>query len=129
MGEQTDGRRKRLLSKVKPPKQSPKSDTLPPLPVVTATDTPPRKKGIGSVRFRKKVKPSVEPAIPRPIESPVSVDVDISPTGLNQPNLSSEDSVFVPQNRFAMRRGMTHHPYPREDAPYMLSYDRMVMDK
>ncbi|KIM70068.1 hypothetical protein SCLCIDRAFT_101937 [Scleroderma citrinum Foug A] len=136
MGEQTDGRRKRLLSRVKHPKQPVDLDApLPPLPVTnaTVTESPPRKKGIGSVRFRKKVKPSAEPVNLRSnkgseLSLSESVDIDISATALNEPDISSEDSVFVPLDRFAVRRGMTHHPYPRQDAPYMQAYDRTLMD-
>lgn len=137
MGEQTDGRRKRLLSRAKHPKQPVDLDApLPPLPVTnaTVTESPPRKKGIGSVRFRKKVKPSAEPVNLRSnkgseLSLSESVDIDISATALNEPDISSEDSVFVPLDRFAVRRGMTHHPYPRQDAPYMQAYDRTLMDK
>lgn len=136
MGEHTDGRRKRLLSRARNPKQPVEPDPpLPPLPATkpTLTESPPRKMGIGSVRFRKKVKPSAEPVNLRPTQGSDlslsdSVDVDISPTGLNDPNLSSEDSVFVPRDRFAVRRGMSHHPYPRQDAPYMQAYDRTLVD-
>lgn len=36
---------------------------------------------------------------------------------------------FELQDRFVMRQGMKHHPYPRDDAPYMLAYDRTLLDK
>ncbi|KAL4070492.1 hypothetical protein J3A83DRAFT_4093894 [Scleroderma citrinum] len=134
MGEDTDGRRKRLLSKPKHPKHSADTVTSRPLaPVTNATtaESPQRKRGIGSVRFRKKVKPSAEAVNLRPnlgseLSLSDSVDIDISASALNAPSIPSNG--FEPRDRFAIRRGMMHHPYPLTDAPYMQAYDRTLMD-
>ncbi|KIL01056.1 hypothetical protein PAXRUDRAFT_128521 [Paxillus rubicundulus Ve08.2h10] len=36
--------------------------------------------------------------------------------------------VFEPRNHFVARRGMKHHPYSRDEAPYMQAYDRTLID-
>ncbi|KAH0837945.1 hypothetical protein J3R83DRAFT_6180 [Lanmaoa asiatica] len=49
------------------------------------------------------------------------------PTPLSSPRDPSVDA-FERQDRFVVRRGMKHHPYSRVDAPYMLAYDRTLLD-
>ncbi|KAG1813185.1 uncharacterized protein BJ212DRAFT_416025 [Suillus subaureus] len=42
--------------------------------------------------------------------------------------MNSPAKAFQAKDHFATRRGMTHHPYPPHQAPYMQAYDRTLLD-
>lgn len=47
----------------------------------------------------------------------------------NMQRVHSPATAFQAQYHFATRRGMIHHSYPPEQAPYMQAYDRTLLDK
>lgn len=132
MGD-SDNRRRRLLSRAKRPKPHPDTEeALPPLPVDSTPlpESPQRKKGV-SFDFMKKSRPSVDPALIRPDPdidtNPDAAGLDNRSTMLDQPNSPPSDG-FEARDRFSYRRGLKHHPYSHDDAPYMLAYDRPSME-
>lgn len=132
MGD-SGNRRRRLLSRAKRPKPHPDTEeALPPLPVDSTPlpESPQRKKGV-SFDFMKKSRPSVDPALIRPdpdIDTkPDAAGLDNRSTMLDQPNSPPSDG-FEARDRFSYRRGLKHHPYSHDDAPYMLAYDRPSME-
>ncbi|KAG6331961.1 hypothetical protein ID866_7124 [Astraeus odoratus] len=136
MGEDTDGRRKRLLSKPKLPKLPADPDAFrpPPFPLNGATvpESPQRRKGMGSIRFGRKRRTSVEPVNSRGDlcnETPLPPCEEMgSHTEEPKAQCLSPGTEFEAQDRFAHRRGMVYHPYSRQEAPYMQAYDRTLLD-
>jgi hypothetical protein len=112
------------------------------VPINNATDATqesPGREGVIRSLLRKKKKSMTSPSPP---------DLDLFANGLSEDDpvpriqwapfsLPSPRSkpcdpsveAFEQQDRFVVRRGMRHHPYSRDDAPYMLAYDRTLLDK
>ncbi|KIJ22173.1 hypothetical protein PAXINDRAFT_95590 [Paxillus involutus ATCC 200175] len=135
------------LSKGKPSNYAPDPDVRRPLtPANGATDgtqdSPKREGALRNLLKRKK----------KSLGTPLPTDIDPFLIGL-PPSLPADDArlsfnpaethlpfrrsdvrdhppaeVFEPRNRFVARRGMKHHPYSRDDAPYMQAYDRTLID-
>lgn len=106
-----------------------------------ATQESPKREGVIRSFLRKKKKsttssspPDLDPfatglSHPIPVEAQL---LHIQPAIPSLPSRSSRDpsiDAFEQQDRFVVRRGMKHHPYSRDDAPYMLAYDRTLLDK
>lgn len=132
MGE-AGNRRRRLLSRAKRPKPQPDTEEAPPpLPVDSPAvpESPQRKRGV-QFDFMKKSRPSVDPAHIRPNPDmdtkPDAAGLDNRSTKLDQPNNPPIDG-YEARDRFSYRRGLKHHPYSHDDAPYMLAYDRPSME-
>ncbi|KAI9570173.1 hypothetical protein HD554DRAFT_2018822 [Boletus coccyginus] len=101
-----------------------------------ATQGSPKREGVIRNLLRKKKKSTTSPSPP---------DLDLFANGLSQDDLQLQTApsslpaprskprdpsidAFEPQDRFIVRRGMKHHPYSHDDAPYMLAYDRTLLD-
>ncbi|KAF8559941.1 hypothetical protein OG21DRAFT_1401507 [Imleria badia] len=65
---------------------------------------------------------AVDDLVPQPQQAPLS-----HPAPQLKPHNPSVDA-FEELDRFVVRRGMKHHPYSRDDTPYMLAYDRTLLD-
>ena len=118
---------------------------LPLAPINSATDPnqeSPKREGVIRSLLRKKKKSTLFPPDIDPFTLGLSHRVptdDMAPQtqqspafSLPPPRSSPRDpsvDAFEQQDRFVVRRGMKHHPYPRDDAPYMLAYDRTLLDK
>lgn len=108
-----------------------------------ATQESPKREGVIKSFLRKKKKSMTSPsrpdfdlfAIDLPHRSLVDDQVPkIQSTSYSLPASRSNArdpcvDAFERQDRFVVRRGMKHHPYSRDDAPYMLAYDRTLIDK
>lgn len=112
------------------------------VPINNATDATqesPGREGVIRSLLRKKKKSMTSP-------SPLDLDpfanglseadpvpqIRWAPFSLPSPRSKPRDpsvDAFEQQDRFIIRRGMKHHPYSRDDAPYMLAYDRTLLDK
>ncbi|KAG8219421.1 hypothetical protein J3R82DRAFT_344 [Butyriboletus roseoflavus] len=106
-----------------------------------ATQESPKREGVIKSFLRKKKKSIASSSPPdfdpfatglshrMPVEDQV---LDIQATlSLPPPRSNPRDpsiDAFEQQDRFVVRRGMKHHPYSRDDAPYMLAYDRTLLD-
>lgn len=116
---------------------------VPLLPINNATDATqesPGREGVIRSLLRKKKKSMTSP--PSPDLGPFSngllaeddpvPQIQWTPFKLPSPRSKPRDpsvEAFEQQDRFVVRRGMRHHPYSRGDAPYMLAYDRTLLDK
>ncbi|KAI6048052.1 hypothetical protein EDC04DRAFT_2555481 [Pisolithus marmoratus] len=71
----------------------------------------------------------MDPVIIRPDlvneTKPDAAALDTDTTTLNQ---APPSNGFEARDRFSYRRGLMHHPYSHDDAPYMLAYDRPSME-
>lgn len=122
-----------------------RADLRPPLPPVNSATDPnyPKREGVIRSLLRKK-KRSMTSSFPPdldPFTLGVSRRIPADPVrhlrqsrsfSFPSPRSSLCDpfvDTFERQDRFVLRRGMKHHPYSRGDAPYMLSYDRTLLDK
>ncbi|KAG9313975.1 hypothetical protein JVU11DRAFT_4751 [Chiua virens] len=111
--------------------------------VLDATQGSPKREGVIMSFLRKKKKslhtPPPETGIdPFPVHFPhrnspddTSSQVQSTPFSLPPARSNPRDpsvEAFEELDRFAIRQGMKYHPYSRDDAPYMLSYDRVLLD-
>lgn len=108
---------------------------------VEVTQESPKREGVIRSFLRKRKKsfsasfpPDLDPfTLGMPHHGPADDLVPRSPTFSRSPPRSTarDPSIdaFEQQDRFVIRQKMKHHPYSREDAPYMLAYDRTLLDK
>ncbi|KAF9225348.1 hypothetical protein BS17DRAFT_700627 [Gyrodon lividus] len=137
------------FSKGKPSSHVHDADLRRPLtPVNGVTDlTQGSPKREGALRnLLKKKKKSLGTPLPTDIDPfttglPLSLPADdagspipIQPQQIHLPSPRSDARdyphapVFEPRDRFVVRRAMKHHPYSRDDAPYMQAYNRTLID-
>ena len=134
-----------IMSKESPFRKPSRADLRGPLvPISNATDatqvSPKRESTIKSL-LRKKKKSMISSSPPD--LSPFAIGLSRSPVDDPVPQLQAPCSHPAPRlkprdpsvdafeelDRFVVRRGMKYHPYSRDDAPYMLAYDRTLQDK
>lgn len=101
-----------------------------------ATHGSSKREGVIKSLLRKRKKSSPSPPDLDPFAIGLSDEsvgqIHSCPPSLPAPQSKPRDpsiEVFEEQDRLVVRRGMKHHPYSRHDAPYMLAYDRTLLDK
>ncbi|KAF8433527.1 hypothetical protein L210DRAFT_3633081 [Boletus edulis BED1] len=118
---------------------------VPFIPINNATDITqisPKRDGVIRTLLRKKKKSMTSSPPPDidlftidiahriPVDDPVPKIQSTPPSLPATPPKPRDPSIeaFEELDRFVIRRGMRHHPYSRDDAPYMLAYNRILLD-
>ncbi|KAH7922802.1 hypothetical protein BV22DRAFT_1016579 [Leucogyrophana mollusca] len=136
----TESIRRRKLSK--PHKNVSDAEPRQPLPPVNGAseqESPKPKRFLGALPRTKKKKsmgtlhPPLIDVVPFPRElrprgnSGAGAETDMLFVGAEDHD-DKPSKVFEARDHFARRRGMMHHPYPHDEAPYMQAYDPILME-
>jgi hypothetical protein len=81
----------------------------------------------GSQRHRWPLKGGSSTSAPVPEEDVIIISSKSN--GNSEPSPSYGKDKFEEKDYFITRYRMKHHPYPREDAPYMQAYNPILLDK